>query len=160
MYNVSGRDLHQGAICTTKINFASSPSAHIKMPPRKSQTQADNDKRIKKALDKLSKGEFKAVRKAARHNNVCRTNLLRRLEGGKSTAESREDQQHLTIPEENALVEWITHLTACGHPPRNAFIRELAQEIQSSALNTVPIPPIRYSLGTTWVQDFYINTLN
>ena len=79
------------------------------------------------------------------------------MEGGKSTG---EDQQHLTIPEENALVERIPHLTACGNPPRHAFIRELAQEIQSSALNAMPIPPIRDSLGTTCVQHFYIGTLN
>jgi len=125
------------------------------MPPRKSQTRADSDKRIKSALDQLSKGEFESVREAARHNNVCHTTLLRRWKGGKSTAESREDQQHLTIPEENALVEWITHLTACGHPPRHAFIRELAEEIQSSRAqpNGDSSNP-RFSLGTTWVQRF------
>jgi hypothetical protein len=54
------------------------------------------------------------------------------LNGGKSTAESREDQQHLSIPEENALVGWITRLTATGHPPRHPFIQELAREILSS----------------------------
>ena len=125
------------------------------MPPRKSQTRADSDKRIEKALDQLSKREFKSVREAARHNNVCHTTLLQRWKGGKSTAESHEDQQNLTIPEENALVEWITHLTACGHPPRHAFIRELAQEIQFSRAqrdSDSSNPP--FSLGTTWVQRF------
>jgi len=93
--NVSGRDLHQGANCTTKINFAYSPSAHTTMPPRKSQTQADSDKRIKRALDKLSKGEFKAVREAARHNNVCRTTLLRRWKGGNPQAKTNSTPQFL-----------------------------------------------------------------
>jgi len=75
--------------------------------------------------------------------------LLRRWKSGKSTAESREDQQHLTIREENVLVEWITHLTACGHPPRHAFIRDLAQEIQSSRTqrNGDSSNPL-FSLGT------------
>jgi len=77
------------------------------------------------------------------------------MEGGNSTAESREDQQNFTIPEENALVEWITHLTACGHPPRHAFIRELAQEIQSArAQRKGESSNPRFSLGTTWVQRF------
>ena len=31
--------------------------------------------------------------------------------GHKSTTESDEDQQHLSILEENALVEWITYFT-------------------------------------------------
>ena len=83
------------------------------------------------------------------------------MEGGKSTAESREDQQHLTIPEENALVEWITHLTACGHPPRQAFIREPTQEMQSSARNALTIPPVRHSLSALrGFNAFYIGALN
>ena len=124
------------------------------MPPRKSQTWADSDKRIEKALDQLSKREFKLVREAARHN-VCYTTWLRRWKGGKSTAESYEDQQNLTIPEENTLVEWITYLTACEHPSRHAFIRELAQEIQSSCTQCdCDSSNPRFSLGTTWVQRF------
>ena len=129
------------------------------MPPRKSQTQADIDKRVKSALDKLSKGELKAVREAARHNNVCRTNLLRRLEGGKSTAESREDQQHLTIPEENGIVERISYLRHAGIHSDALLFEGSLKEIQSSTLNSMPIPPIHHSLGTTRVQRFYIGTL-
>ena len=54
------------------------------------------------------------------------------MDGGKSTAESHEAQQILTIPEENALAECITRLAIVGHPPKHAFIRELAEEIRSS----------------------------
>jgi len=94
--------------------------------------QADSDKRIEKALDQPSKWEFKSVYEVARYNDVCHITLLQRWKGGKSTAESHEDQQRFTIPEENTLVEWITHLTACRHLPRHAFIREITQEIQFS----------------------------
>jgi hypothetical protein len=58
--------------------------------------------------------------------------FLRRLDGGNSTTESRESQQILTIPEENALAECITCLAIVGHPPKHPFIRELAEEIRST----------------------------
>jgi len=52
--------------------------------------------------------------------------------GGKSTAESLEWQQILTIPKENALAECITHLAILGHPLKHSFIHKLAEEIRSS----------------------------
>ena len=92
------------------------------MPVRKSQTSAEADKWIQKALNELSIGRFQSVREAACANNVAHTTLLRRMDGGKSTAESCESQQILTIPEENALAECISHLAIVRHPPKHAFI--------------------------------------
>jgi hypothetical protein len=40
--------------------------------------------------------------------NLDRVIFGRRFKGGKSIAESQE-QQHLSIPEEQPLVKWITH---------------------------------------------------
>lgn len=99
------------------------------MPARKSQKRADADKRIRKAPDELESGEFETVRAAARENNVNHTTLLRRLDGGKTVAESRESQQILTIPEENALAECITRLAIVEYLSKHPFIRELAEEI-------------------------------
>lgn len=42
--------------------------------------------------------------------NISKDTIKRRLQGGKSVAESREITQLLTIPEEKALLRWITHL--------------------------------------------------
>jgi len=92
------------------------------MLARKSQKRAEADKRIQKALNELLQRQFQSVREAARANNVAHTTLLRRMDGGKSTAESRQSQQILTIPEENALAECITHLGIVSHPPKHAFI--------------------------------------
>ena len=128
------------------------------MPARKSQKRAEADKRIEKALNELSRGQFQSVREAARTNNVTHTTLLRRMNGGKSTAASREPQQILTNPEENALAECITRLALVGHPPKHAFIRELAEEIRSSRLqaqnpqnDSYPVP---FPIGDSWVQRF------
>ena len=128
------------------------------MPARKSQKRAEADKRIQKALNELSIGQFQSVREAARANNVAHTTLLRRIDGGKSTAESRESQQILTIPEENALAECISRLAIVGHPPKHAFIRELAEEIRSSRQaqkNPSEVSPsCQPSIGESWIQRF------
>ena len=102
------------------------------MPSCKSQARAETEKRIKNALKELSKPKPKSVRAVARANNISHSTLLARMDGGKSTAESREPQQILTIAEENALAECITRLAIAGHPPKHAFIRELAEEIRST----------------------------
>jgi hypothetical protein len=128
------------------------------MPARKSQTRAEADKRIQKALDELANDKHQSIRAAAKANNVSHTTLLRRLDGGKSTAESREPQQILTIAEEDALAECITRLATVGHPPKHAFIRELAEEIQSTRLRNENdphnIPAFRLPIGDSWVQRF------
>jgi DDE superfamily endonuclease/Tc5 transposase DNA-binding domain len=125
------------------------------MPARKSQRRAESDKRIDKALNELSTDQFQSVREAARANNVAHTTLLRRLNGGKSMTESHEPQQILTIPEENALSECITRFAAVGHPPKHAFIRELAEELRSIRLNTQnDSSPFRVPIGVSWVQRF------
>jgi len=122
------------------------------MPARKSQKRAETDKRLKKALDELARGQFQSVREAARVNNVPHSTLLLRMKGGKSTAESREPQQILTIPEESALAECITRLAIAGHPLKHAFIRELAEELRSSRIqNSAPAPA---AIGDSWVQRF------
>ena len=122
------------------------------MPARKSQKRAEADKRIEKALDELSTGQFQSVREAACANSVAHTTLLRRMDGGKSTAESREPQQILTIPEENALAECITRLAIVGHPLKHAFIRALAEEIQSSHLQAQNSYTFQPFISNSWVQ--------
>jgi len=51
------------------------------------------------------------------------------MDGRKPTAKFHELQQILTIPEENALAKCITHLAIVGHPLKQIFIHELAEEI-------------------------------
>ena len=124
------------------------------MGARRSQKRIQADKRIEKALNELLNGQFQSVREAARANAVSHSILLGRIEGGKSTAESREAQQILTIPEENVLAECITRLVILGHPLKHAFIRELAEEIRSNRAthNDSSDPIFHISIGNSWVQ--------
>jgi hypothetical protein len=50
-------------------------------------------------------------------------------------SDARESQQKLTATEEKVLADWITHLTATGHPARHDFIQEMAEEIRNQRSN-------------------------
>ena len=128
------------------------------MPPIKSERVAENDAAILLALNDLKKRTFKSVRAAASHHKVSHTTLLRRWKGSKTIAESREDQQNLTIPEEKALERWITRMTATGNPVSQDHIREMAQEIQNNRTKRLEDAggPVKYNppIGKLWPQRF------
>lgn len=115
----------------------------------------DNEKQIQEALDGLRKGQYSSIRAAAKAHNVSKSTLSRRMNGGKSIAESREDQQNLSIAEEKALLRWVSQMTAAGHPVRHGYIREMAYHMLISrhddSANPSSLPPY---IGDTWVQRF------
>ena len=101
---------------------------------------AKNDAAIILALNDLKKRKFKCVRTAAGHHKVSHMTLLRRWKGGKTIAESCEDQQNLIIAEEKALERWITCMTATGNPVSHDHIREMAQEIHNNRAKRLEDP--------------------
>jgi hypothetical protein len=110
--------------------------------------------KVKQALAGLALKQWKTPYAAAKALGLSETTLRRHMRGGKSRAEAREAQQKLTKAEEKVLVEWITRLTATGHPARHGFIRDMAEEIRrqrdSGGIATRLIIP----LGICWVQQF------
>src|SRR5204863_7890860 len=91
--------------------------------------------------------------KAARETGASKATLLRRLKGGRTRAEAREEQQMLSQAQEKALVSWITNLTATGHPAHHDFIREMAEEIRKTS-GPVDDTWTRLPIGETWVRQF------
>jgi len=70
--------------------------------------------------------------------------------GSKSTAESHEWQQILTISEENAFAECVTRLAILEHPLKHPFIRELAEKIRSSRWQPMDnSPSCQLTIGNT-----------
>ncbi len=73
------------------------------MPHHPSQNVIENEKKLQEALYKLLKGQYSSIHAAAKAHDINHVTLGRRMKGGKSIAESCEDQQNLSIVEENAL---------------------------------------------------------
>jgi hypothetical protein len=123
------------------------------MPCQRKAEALEVEQRLAIALAGLQSGEWTTVYKAAKDMKVSKDTLGRRWRGNKSHAEARESQQKLTKAEEKVLADWITQLTATGHPARHDFIREMAEEIRWK--RKVEIREIKLiPLGSSWVQQF------
>ena len=86
------------------------------MGHRRSKKQAENESLMLQTLERIAKKRWKNSSETGNAlGNSCHT-IARRFNGGRSMAESREGAQLLNIPEEKALIEWITRLTITGHP--------------------------------------------
>ena len=123
----------------------------------RSEKHAEREALVLKALDGIANGKWSSATQAASALGISKDTVSRRLSGGKSVAESRENSQLLTIPEEKALVEWITRLTMTGHPATHAFIREMAEEIRRKRVEKInnEMELISYDpIGTKWVPTF------
>ena len=88
----------------------------------RSQKWMEADKRIEKALNELLNGQFQSIREAARANAVSYFTLLQRMDSEKSTVESCEAKQIITIPEKNALSACITRLAILRYLPKHVFV--------------------------------------
>jgi DDE superfamily endonuclease/Tc5 transposase DNA-binding domain len=128
------------------------------MGKRRSPKTAATDAKVDLAIAALSRGEFPNPCQAVKHFKILYSTLKRRVDGGKSIAESREPQQLLTIAEERALARWISRLTAFGYPVTHALIEEMAGEIRKRrvvGINELSIQYVEYEpLGQQWTRRF------
>jgi DDE superfamily endonuclease/Tc5 transposase DNA-binding domain len=128
------------------------------MGKRRSTKSAERETKVEQAMAAISRGEFSNPYQAAKHFNICYATLKRRVDGGKSVAESREPQQLFTLAEEKALAAWITRLTASGYPVSHSLIEEMAEEIRNRRLIGINDPSIQYviyePLGEQWTRRF------
>src|SRR5947207_3075248 len=99
------------------------------MAKTKSQRIIETDRKMKEALAALALKQFSSVHQATKHFNIDHNTLEYRLAENKSITKSHESAQLLTIPEETALSQWITRLTAFSYPMSQAFLREMTEEI-------------------------------
>src|SRR5437764_9808848 len=104
------------------------------MARRCSETAAERETRMLKALTALSRGEYLNVSQAAKHFNLHYTTLNQRYNGGKSVTESREPQQLFMISEEHAITRTITRLMISGYLVTHTLIEEIADEVQQKRI--------------------------
>lgn len=107
-----------------------------------------NKSLIAAALLDLETGEQRSIRGAAAHYGLKYETLRDRKRGAKNRAESQEDQQNLTIAEEEAIKKWIEKVDGFGWPPRIEYVRHMALGfIQSHGMRNP-------KLGTHWISRF------
>jgi hypothetical protein len=125
--------------------------------PRSKRT-ADSEERLQLALKSWKKQEYPSIREIARQFNVNDVTLGRRINGGLSIVESREQQQLLSIAEETALYLYNTRLSRQGYHPEPAVIKEMAEELRRARIEKINVDGIQLvvyePIGEEWVERF------
>jgi len=100
------------------------------------------------ALRDLETGKETSIRSAAAAYGLKYETLRDRKRGAKNRLESHEDQQHLTIQEEEAIKEWIARIDDHGWPPCTEYVRQMALGfIRSHGIRNPKI-------GRNWITRF------
>jgi len=77
---------------------------------------------ILKAIKGIKNRTYQSIGQAAAAEGVSKSTLARRWNGGKFRSEGQENNQLLTVQEENALATWISPATAAGNSVQHDFI--------------------------------------
>ncbi|KJZ70572.1 hypothetical protein HIM_10040 [Hirsutella minnesotensis 3608] len=101
----------------------------------------DIDNAVFEVLDGLS------IAAASRDFDVPRTTLRRRLQGGTTNRDSKENSQRLSQRQEQELINWILAEEAAGRPPSKRNVQAFAQLIAVLGSDDRPI-------GHNWVNRF------
>ncbi|TIA44936.1 hypothetical protein D6C77_10764 [Aureobasidium pullulans] len=90
-----------------------------------------------------------SIRQHAKEFLINRTTFARRVNGGRTQANSHEHQQRLTDTQEDWLVQWIKEMDERGYPPSHTRAREMATQICVANGDTRP-------LGIKWLNQFIV----
>ena len=100
----------------------------------RSKRTAENDIKLQAAMDGLADGTYSTIYSAAKHLGLSHKTLGRHVAGGKSCAQAKEEEQHLSKAEEKSLVRWALMMTCTGHPVGYRFLGEMAEEIRQKRI--------------------------
>ena len=113
---------------------------------------------ITEALEGIKSNKYNSASEAARHLEISKTTLYRRLKGNPSRQTARIKQQLLTQVEENTLLKYIQQLTRGGYPITYALLRELAREVKTrrdgSGKSSIVSSDNKNTIGQDWVPRF------
>lgn len=82
------------------------------------------EEQLNGAIESLRTREHTSIRAAAKAYRVKRDTLTRRLCGGLSYTQARQQHLLLSIGQERLFIDWILSLEKLGHSPSRTQIRE------------------------------------
>ena len=96
------------------------------MTKPKKPVGSENTQRLAKALAGLANGTYKNPNQAVKATGASPVTIARHMRGGNMRRIANVKNRALNPAEESALISFIEHATALGHPIRQAYLRELA----------------------------------
>lgn len=102
---------------------------------------------------------YKSSYEAANLLGLSPNTVTRRINGGSSRSQARQQQQMLSYEEETALLKWIKELTISGYSLGHRLLKEIAKELltkRTCNLDDAPLLPFQptsqYNLRRDWVS--------
>ncbi|KFY83625.1 hypothetical protein V500_10026, partial [Pseudogymnoascus sp. VKM F-4518 (FW-2643)] len=99
------------------------------MVRQKSKSAAKIEARVNEAVLGVLSGLYKSSYEAAKQLRVSKDTVTRRVNGGLSRSQARQQQQKLSYEQENVLLKWIKQLTISGYSPGHQLLKEIAEEL-------------------------------
>jgi transposase len=101
------------------------------MVRRKCTNALELDTKLTQAALGVKQGVYKTAWSAANALGLNKNSVLKRVNGGLSRSQARQQQQKLSPAQEKVLVKWIKELTISGYSPGHRLLKEIAEELQS-----------------------------
>jgi len=131
------------------------------MVRRKSIQATELDKQLTEAVLGVQSGKYKSSYEAAKQLGLNRRSVTRRVHGGLSRVQARQQQQKLSPTQEKTLLKWIKQLTISGYSPSHSLLKEIAEEVRTNQSRDLDYPAFIESnpssnlpLGQDWVPRF------
>ena len=120
----------------------------IEMGRIKKRGDKTKESLIAAALHDIETGKKPSIRAAVEHYGLKYETLCDRKRGAQNRFASHEDQQNLTIVEEQAIKDWVEKVDGFGWPPRIEYVRHMALGfIRSHGIRNP-------TLGKNWITRF------
>jgi transposase len=124
------------------------------MVRQKSLTAAESNTLVDQAVLGVQSGLYKSSYEAARVLQLSVSTITRRVNGGLSRSQARQQQQKLSYEQENVLFKWIKQLTISSYSPGHRLLKEIAEELRTkrtynlddASLSSLELP-LQYALG-------------
>ena len=101
------------------------------MVRNKSILTKERNKLIDQAVLDINSKKYKSAYEAEKILGLPKSSVTRRVNGGKTRTEARQQQQKLSVVQEKVLLKWIKDLTISGYSLRHWLLKELAKEIRT-----------------------------
>jgi transposase len=130
---------------------------------RKNLNAKELDAQVTKAVLGVQSGEYKSSYEASKQLGLSPNTVTRRVNGGLSRSQARQQQQKLSYEQESVLLKWIKQLTVSGYSPGHRLLKEIAEELRTkrtydlddASLDSLELLP-QYTLGQDWVPRFIL----
>jgi hypothetical protein len=131
------------------------------MVRRKSLNALELDTKVAEAALGVQQGLYKSSYAAAKALGLNKNTVLKRVSGGSTRSQARQQQQKLSYAQENVLLKWIKELTISGYSPGHRLLKEIAEDIRANRSRDLDdASPLLFEfhphlpLGQDWVPRF------